>query len=66
MSIPVVQTIRRLLTFLASLAILAAPGAVTAQNILPEQYSQLRYRHIGPFGNRIASVAGVVGDPHAV
>ncbi len=63
MSTPVAQTIRRLPTFLASLALLTAPGAVTAQNILPEQYSQLRYRHIGPVGNRIASVAGVVGDP---
>ena len=63
MSTPVGQTIRRLLVFLASLALLAAPGAVTAQTISPEQYSQLRYRHIGPVGNRIASVAGVVGDP---
>ncbi len=63
MSIPVGQTIRRLLTFLVSLALLAGPGAVAAQNILPEHYSQLRYRHIGPVGNRIASVAGVVGDP---
>ena len=63
MSTPVAQTIRRLPTFLASLALMTAPGAVTAQNILPEQYSQLRYRHIGPVGNRIASVAGVVGDP---
>ena len=61
-----VGPIRCLLTSLASLAPLAAPGAVTAQNILPEQYSQLRYRHIGPVGNRIASVAGMVGDPHAV
>ncbi|MCH7684805.1 MAG: sialidase, partial [Gemmatimonadetes bacterium] len=63
MSTAVGQTIRRLPIFLASLALLAAPGAVTAQNISPEQYSQLRYRHIGPVGNRIASVAGVVGDP---
>jgi len=63
MSIPVGQAIRRLPIFLVSLALLAAPGAVTAQTISPEQYSQLRYRHIGPVGNRIASVAGVVGDP---
>ena len=63
MSTAVGQTICRLPIFLASLALLAAPGAVTAQNISPEQYSQLRYRHIGPVGNRIASVVGVVGDP---
>ncbi len=63
MSTPVGEPIRPLLTILASLALLGAPGTATAQNILPEQYSQLRYRHIGPVGNRIASVAGVVGDP---
>jgi photosystem II stability/assembly factor-like uncharacterized protein len=33
-----------------------------AQSIDPDRYSQLRYRHIGPVGNRFASVAGVVGD----
>ncbi len=26
-------------------------------------YSQLKFRHIGPEGNRVASVAGVSGDP---
>ena len=26
-------------------------------------FSQLRYRYIGPVGNRVATVAGVVGDP---
>ncbi|MCZ6916276.1 MAG: sialidase, partial [Gemmatimonadetes bacterium] len=63
MSTSVGQTTHRLPTLLVSLALLVAPGAVTGQNISPEQYSQLRYRHIGPVGNRIASVAGVVGDP---
>jgi photosystem II stability/assembly factor-like uncharacterized protein len=27
-------------------------------------YTQLRYRHIGPEGNRVSSVAGVAGDPN--
>ncbi|MGQ0539488.1 MAG: VPS10 domain-containing protein [Gemmatimonadaceae bacterium] len=27
-------------------------------------YAQLRYRHIGPEGNRVSSVAGVPGDPN--
>ena len=27
------------------------------------QYSQLKYRHIGPEGNRVTSVSGVNGDP---
>jgi photosystem II stability/assembly factor-like uncharacterized protein len=31
--------------------------------INPAAYTQLRYRHIGPEGNRVTSVAGVIGDP---
>ncbi len=27
-------------------------------------YSALRFRHIGPQGNRVSSVAGVIGNPH--
>jgi photosystem II stability/assembly factor-like uncharacterized protein len=34
-----------------------------AQQIAPSQYEQLRFRHIGPVGNRVASVTGVPGDP---
>jgi photosystem II stability/assembly factor-like uncharacterized protein len=30
----------------------------------PSLYSQLRYRHIGPVGNRISAVHGVPGDPN--
>src|SRR5438445_7814224 len=29
----------------------------------PEVYSQLRWRYVGPEGNRISAVAGVSGDP---
>src|SRR6266576_952600 len=40
------------------------PGASTA--VAPQldtaTYSQLRYRYIGPVGNRVSAVAGVVGD----
>lgn len=34
-----------------------------SQDITPEIYSQLRYRHIGPPGNRTSAVVGVPGDP---
>ena len=37
--------------------------AVSAQEISPDLYQQLRYRHIGPVGNRTISAAGVSGDP---
>jgi hypothetical protein len=29
----------------------------------PEVYSQLRWRFVGPEGNRISAVAGISGDP---
>ncbi len=38
----------------------AVSTAAQAQDI----YQQLRYRHIGPVGNRISAVAGIAGDPH--
>ena len=47
---------------LLSLAV-AVPRATAAQGTDPDQYDQLRFRHIGPVGNRVASVTGVVGDP---
>ncbi|MEJ2238735.1 MAG: hypothetical protein P8X82_10595 [Gemmatimonadales bacterium] len=42
--------------------LIVAPGAVTAQQVTPEQYNQLHFRHIGPVGNRVAAVTGVPGD----
>ncbi len=35
-----------------------------AQKISPDLYSQLKYRHIGPMGNRVIAVVGVPGDPN--
>ncbi|KPK81996.1 MAG: hypothetical protein AMS25_04140 [Gemmatimonas sp. SM23_52] len=42
---------------------LALPGAGSSQQVTPERYEQLRYRHIGPEGNRTIAVAGIPGDP---
>lgn len=50
-----------LLGFLALFATTPVQGLI--QDISPDLYQSLRYRHIGPVGNRIASVAGVLGDP---
>jgi photosystem II stability/assembly factor-like uncharacterized protein len=36
--------------------------AAAAQQITPDLYSGLRYRHIGPPGNRTSAVMGVPGD----
>ncbi len=37
---------------------------VYAQKIDPKVFKSLRYRHIGPVGNRVTAVVGVPGDPH--
>lgn len=34
-----------------------------AQKVELSQLKQLKYRHIGPLGNRVISVAGIPGDP---
>ncbi|MFV1988038.1 MAG: sialidase [Gemmatimonadota bacterium] len=59
------STLRRLacpivLVCIAVAVAVAAP--VAAQQISPDRYEQLRFRHIGPLGNRVASIAGVPGD----
>ena len=41
---------------------LLGPWTVSAQQIAADQYDQLQFRHIGPVGNRVSSVAGVPGD----
>ena len=40
----------------------AAPTLATAQQVSTDQLNQMRYRHIGPVGNRVTSVTGVIGD----
>ncbi len=57
-------TLRRFSLLLALFAMLVAtPVQGVTQEISPDLYESLTYRHIGPVGNRIASVAGVPGDP---
>jgi photosystem II stability/assembly factor-like uncharacterized protein len=43
----------------------AAPAAAAAaqQPDVSAIYAQLKYRYIGPVGNRVSAVAGVAGDP---
>lgn len=38
--------------------------AAPASFVDPGRYASLRFRHIGPEGNRVTAVAGVPGDPH--
>src|SRR4051812_13743806 len=37
---------------------------MTPTNFDPQVATQIRFRYIGPVGNRVTSVAGVPGDPN--
>jgi photosystem II stability/assembly factor-like uncharacterized protein len=41
----------------------AAAPAAAQQPDVSATYAQLKYRYIGPVGNRVSAVAGVAGDP---
>ena len=55
-----------ILKFAALILLLSAglPAHSHAQQINSESLSALRYRYIGPVGNRVTSVAGVPGQPN--
>src|SRR6266436_5273400 len=50
-------------TAIAAGALAAFASAIHAEQIDPSVYSQLKFRYIGPVGNRISAVAGVPGNP---
>ncbi len=52
-----------IILFSVLLFILAGSYKAQAQKINKNQLSQLKFRFIGPVGNRTISVAGIPGDP---
>ncbi|MEE8603941.1 MAG: sialidase [Candidatus Aminicenantaceae bacterium] len=44
------------------LALASVPRAVESQEIETDLFKQLKYRHIGPVGNRVIAVVGVPGN----
>lgn len=53
------------LAFIAvGLAFFIHPLPATGQEVKPELFKQLKYRHIGPIGNRVSAVVGVPGNPN--
>ena len=50
-------------TLMCVAAYLTPGSAQQAARVSPDVYSQLRWRTIGPEGNRFSAVAGVPGDP---
>ena len=53
------QLLKRFFLFILMISLVPSK----AQDVATEHYNQLKYRHIGPVGNRVVSVAGIVGDP---
>src|SRR6476659_6819380 len=41
-----------------------SPRAQSPAAVTPDLYKQLKFRYIGPVGNRVIAVAGVPGDPN--
>ncbi len=63
---PVAAVLAALTLLLGLVGAAAAPAGVAAapqQGMSIDQLEQLRFRHIGPVGNRVAAVAGIPGDP---
>src|SRR5262252_7395528 len=54
-----------LIPLVGALAILCAAGLVRAQQpqISPDAYNEMKFRYIGPVGNRATAVAGIPGNP---
>ena len=52
-----------LVVALAAIGIAAAATEAQGPQISPDTYSALRWRYIGPEGNRVSAIAGVPGDP---
>ena len=58
---------RKSILHFAAMILLIAAGPLSrsdAQQISSETLTALRYRYIGPVGNRVSAVAGVIGQPN--
>jgi photosystem II stability/assembly factor-like uncharacterized protein len=53
-----------MISFLLIVVLVILQGQSYAQEIKPDLFNKLRYRHIGPVGNRVSAVVGIPGDPH--
>ena len=50
-------------TMVLTVVALGMTSSLTAQQVPTGALSPLTFRHIGPVGNRLSTVSGVVGDP---
>lgn len=49
-----------------AVSFLGFSGFGFSQEIKSDLFKQIKYRHIGPIGNRISAVVGVPGDPNII
>lgn len=52
------------LFFLMLFILIAFQDRAYSQELDPEIFKSLKYRHIGPMGNRVSAVVGIPGNPH--
>src|SRR5207245_7651068 len=52
--------------FLGAIGTFCAAGLVRAQQaqISPDVYNEMKFRYLGPVGNRATAVVGIAGNPH--
>ena len=55
--------VRTVIIISIALCLTGAGPVVFGETVSPDLFQQLKYRHIGPPGNRASAVAGVPGDP---
>ena len=55
-----------LVSFVGAIAVFCAAGLAPAQQpqISPDVYNEMKFRYIGPVGNRATAVAGIPGNPN--
>jgi photosystem II stability/assembly factor-like uncharacterized protein len=56
------SSIRNLAFIIVILSFISHPLSASGQEVKAELFKQLKYRHIGPVGNRVIAVVGVPGD----
>ncbi len=53
-----------MILFLLIFVLMTFQGQGYAQEIKADLFKPLKYRHIGPVGNRVSAVVGIPGNPH--
>ncbi len=63
---PKVRIVPAVFLLVLMTCIIGASIIAAAQDLTPDIYSKLPYRHIGPEGNRCTAIIGEPGNPHLI